>query len=91
MRPPPRVIVDRSEARTAAWYEFFPRSAEGRGDRGSTFRDCLGRVDDAKAMGFDVIYFPPIHPIGHTNRKGRNNSVTSKPGEPGVPYAIGSE
>jgi len=89
--PAPRVVVDRKEARTAAWYEFFPRSAEGHGDRGSTFRDCLPRVDDARAMGFDVIYFPPIHPIGHTNRKGRNNSVTSEPWEPGVPYAIGSE
>src|SRR5205085_2826627 len=89
--PAPRVVVDRKEARTAAWYEFFPRSAEGRGDRGSTFRDALPRIDDAKAMGFDVIYFPPIHPIGQTNRKGRNNSVTSEPGEPGVPYAIGSE
>jgi len=89
--PAPRVIVDRKEARAAAWYEFFPRSAEGHGDRGSTFRDCLPRVDDAKAMGFNVIYFPPIHPIGFTNRKGRNNSVTSEPWEPGVPYAIGSE
>ena len=89
--PAPRVIVDRKEARTAAWYEFFPRSAEGHGDRGSTFRDCLPRVDDARAMGFNVIYFPPIHPIGHTNRKGRNNSVTCEPWEPGVPYAIGSE
>jgi starch synthase (maltosyl-transferring) len=89
--PAPHLIVDRKEARTAAWYEFFPRSAEGRGDRGSTFRDCLPRVDDAKAMGFNVIYFPPIHPIGHTNRKGRNNSVISEPWEPGVPYAIGSE
>ncbi len=89
--PAPRIVVDRKEARTAAWYEFFPRSAEGRGDRGSTFRDCLPRVDDAKAMGFDVIYFPPIHPIGQTNRKGRNNSVTCEPWEPGVPYAIGSE
>jgi starch synthase (maltosyl-transferring) len=89
--PAPRLIVDRKKARTAAWYEFFPRSAEGRGDRGSTFRDCLLRVDDAKAMGFDVIYFPPIHPIGQTNRKGRNNSVTSEPWEPGVPYAIGSK
>src|SRR5581483_6299393 len=89
--PAPRVIVDRTRARTAAWYEFFPRSAGGHGDRGSTFRECLPRVDDAKAMGFDVIYFPPIHPIGHTNRKGRNNSLTSLPGEPGVPYAIGNE
>ena len=88
--PPPRVTVDRVKARTAAWYEFFPRSAEGRADRASTFRDCLARVDDAKAMGFDVIYFPPIHPVGLTNRKGRNNSVTCQPGEPGVPYAIGN-
>jgi starch synthase (maltosyl-transferring) len=89
--PAPRVVVDRTKARTAAWYEFFPRSAEGLADRGSTLRNCLPRVDDARAMGFDVIYFPPIHPIGHTNRKGRNNSVTSQPGEPGVPYAIGNE
>jgi starch synthase (maltosyl-transferring) len=89
--PPPRVVVDRPAALIGAWYEFFPRSAEGRGDRGSTFRDCLPRVDDAKAMGFDVIYFPPIHPIGHTNRKGRNNSITCEPGDPGVPWAIGSE
>ena len=89
--PPPRVIVDRPTAHIAAWYEFFPRSAEGRGDRGSTLRDCLPRVDDARAMGFDVIYFPPIHPIGHTNRKGRNNATTSEPGDPGVPWAIGTE
>ncbi|PYK71842.1 MAG: alpha-1,4-glucan--maltose-1-phosphate maltosyltransferase, partial [Verrucomicrobia bacterium] len=68
--PPPQVVVDRLGARTAAWYEFFPRSAEGKGDRGSTLRDCLPRIEDAKAMGFNVIYFPPIHPIGTTNRKG---------------------
>jgi starch synthase (maltosyl-transferring) len=88
--PAPKVIVDRVAARTAAWYEFFPRSAEGRSDRGSRFRDCLERIDDARAMGFDVIYFPPVHPIGLTNRKGQNNSVTCQPGEPGVPYAIGN-
>lgn len=84
------VWVDRERAAFAAWYEFFPRSAEGKPDSGSTFRDCLGRIDDAKTMGFDVIYFPPIHPIGETNRKGRNNSTTCQPGEPGVPYAIGN-
>jgi starch synthase (maltosyl-transferring) len=89
--PIPRVVVERSAALIGAWYEFFPRSAEGCGDRGSTFRDCLPRVDEAKAMGFDVIYFPPIHPIGHTNRKGRNNSIVCEPGDPGVPWAIGSE
>ncbi|HVE16721.1 MAG TPA: alpha-1,4-glucan--maltose-1-phosphate maltosyltransferase [Chthoniobacterales bacterium] len=88
--PPLGIWVDRREAVFAAWYEFFPRSAEGKPDRGSTFRDCLPRIDDAKAMGFDVIYFPPVHPIGETNRKGRNNSRTSEPGEPGVPYAIGN-
>jgi len=86
----PRVMVDRERAVYAAWYEFFPRSAEGRGDRGSTLRDCLNRIDDAKAMGFDVIYFPPVHPVGQTKRKGPNNSVVSKPEDPGVPYAIGN-
>jgi len=89
--PPPRVVVDRPVAQMAAWYEFFPRSAEGRVDRSSTFRDCLSRIDDAKAMGFNVIYFPPIHPIGHSNRKGRNNATVCQPGDPGVPWAIGSE
>ncbi len=87
---PHPVWVDRERATFAAWYEFFPRSAEGKADSGSTFRDGLGRIDDAKAMGFDVIYFPPIHPIGTTHRKGRNNSLDCNPGEPGVPYAIGN-
>jgi starch synthase (maltosyl-transferring) len=86
----PKVTVDRKEALYSAWYEFFPRSAEGRDDKGSTFRDCLPRVEDARAMGFNVIYFPPIHPIGFAARKGRNNTVTCEPGEPGVPYAIGN-
>ena len=90
-KPYLQITSDRPEALFAAWYEFFPRSAEGKADSGSKFRDCLGRVDDAKAMGFDVIYFPPIHPIGFSNRKGKNNSVTCEPGEPGVPYAIGSQ
>jgi starch synthase (maltosyl-transferring) len=84
------VRADRDRAAFAAWYEFFPRSAEGLPDRGSTFRDCLPRIDDAKAMGFDVIYFPPIHPIGETKRKGANNSLVCQPDDPGVPYAIGN-
>ncbi len=88
--PPHPISVERERSTFAAWYEFFPRSAEGKPDSGSKFRDCLGRIDDAKAMGFDVIYFPPIHPIGTTNRKGRNNSLKCEPGEPGVPYAIGN-
>jgi starch synthase (maltosyl-transferring) len=86
----PLVVVDRREALCAAWYEFFPRSATGESHRGATFRECLPRVEDAKSMGFNVIYFPPIHPIGVTARKGRNNSLTCEPGEPGVPYAIGN-
>lgn len=85
-----RVRVDRVCAAVAAWYEFFPRSAEGKKDSGSTFRKALARIDDAKAMGFDVIYFPPIHPIGTTARKGRNNALHSLPEDPGVPYAIGN-
>jgi starch synthase (maltosyl-transferring) len=89
-KPCLQVVVDRPEALFAAWYEFFPRSAEGKATA-STFRDCLPRLDDARAMGFDVIYFPPIHPIGFTKRKGKNNSVDCEPGDPGVPYAIGSK
>ena len=73
-----------------AGMNFSRARRRGMPDRGSTFRDCLNRIDDAKAMGFDVIYFPPIHPIGESKRKGRNNSVTAEPGEPGVPYAIGN-
>ncbi len=88
--PALRVWVDRRRAACSAWYEFFPRSANGSAEVGSTFRDCLPRIDDARAMGFDVIYFPPIHPIGLTKRKGRNNSLVSEPGDPGVPYAIGN-
>src|SRR4051812_18462212 len=85
-----RVSVERERARFSAWYEFFPRGAEGRADKHSRFRDCLPRLDDAKAMGFDVIYFPPIHPIGVTNRKGKNNTLTTVLGDVGSPWAIGS-
>lgn len=88
--PLQRVRVDRARANFAAWYEFFPRSAQGKKDSGSTLCETLERIDDAKAMGFDVIYFPPIHPIGLTARKGPNNSLHSSPTDPGVPYAIGS-
>ncbi|WP_038158974.1 alpha-1,4-glucan--maltose-1-phosphate maltosyltransferase [Verrucomicrobium sp. BvORR106] len=85
-----QVVVERERARFSAWYEFFPRSAEGRADRHSTFRDCLARLDDAKSMGFDVIYFPPIHPIGVTHRKGKNNTLVALSGDVGSPWAIGS-
>jgi starch synthase (maltosyl-transferring) len=83
------VIVERERARFSAWYEFFPRNAEGRADKHSTFRDCVARLDDARAMGFDVIYFPPIHPIGVTHRKGKNNTLVAETGDVGSPWAIG--
>jgi starch synthase (maltosyl-transferring) len=84
------VMSDRIEARYAAWYEFFPRSQGTLKGKGSTFKDCIKRLPDIKAMGFNVIYLPPIHPIGVTNRKGPNNSLTSGPKDCGSPYAIGS-
>jgi len=83
------VNVERERARFSAWYEFFPRGAEGLADKHSTFRDCLGRLDHAAHLGFDVIYFPPIHPIGITARKGKNNTLTAKEGDVGSPWAIG--
>ncbi len=83
------VIAERERARYSAWYEFFPRGAEGRSDKHSTFRDCLGRLDHAAHMGFDVIYFPPIHPVGITARKGKNNTLTANADDVGSPWAIG--
>lgn len=88
---PLKVIVERERARFSAWYEFFPRGAEGRADKHSTFRDCLPRLDDAKAMGFDTIYFPPIHPIGTTARKGKNNTLVAYADDVGSPWAIGAK
>ncbi|MBX9742433.1 MAG: alpha-1,4-glucan--maltose-1-phosphate maltosyltransferase [Chthoniobacterales bacterium] len=88
--PAQRVRVDRARANLTAWYEFFPRSAQGKKDTGSSLRETLERIDEAKEMGFDVIYFPPIHPIGLTARKGPNNSTEASPKDPGVPYAIGN-
>lgn len=82
--------VDRIAARSSAWYEMVPRSQGTQPDRGATFDDCIARLPDIAALGFDVVYLTPIHPIGTTNRKGRNNSVTAEPGEPGSFYAIGA-
>jgi len=85
------VVVDRPLAQFAAWYEMFPRSQGPRPGRHGTFRDCVERLPDIAAMGFDVLYLPPIHPIGRSFRKGRNNSLTAGPDDPGSPWAIGSE
>jgi starch synthase (maltosyl-transferring) len=83
------LTVDRQEARFAAWYEMFPRSQGTEPGRGATFDDCIARLPAVEAMGFDVVYFVPIHPIGRTNRKGPNNSLHAGPDDPGSPYAIG--
>lgn len=85
------VVVDRVRARYGAWYEIFPRSQGTIPGKGSTFKECEKRLPAIKAMGFDVLYLTPIHPIGRTNRKGKNNSLTATPSDPGSPYAIGNE
>lgn len=85
------ITVDRKKARFSTWYEMFPRSCTDKpGDHG-TFKDCEVRLPYIADMGFDVLYFPPIHPIGHTNRKGKNNSIIVGDSDPGTPWAIGSE
>ncbi|HKE79287.1 MAG TPA: alpha-1,4-glucan--maltose-1-phosphate maltosyltransferase [Solirubrobacteraceae bacterium] len=81
---PLEIDVDRTLARFGAWYELFPRSFGG-------FRGVKEQLPRLAELGFDVLYMPPIHPIGHTNRKGRNNTLTPEPGDPGSPYAIGDE
>jgi starch synthase (maltosyl-transferring) len=84
------MLVEPQRARFSAWYELFPRST-GEAGRHGTFRDVERRLPYIASMGFDVLYLPPIHPIGRTNRKGANNSVKAAPGEPGSPWAIGSD
>ncbi len=83
--------VERRAAEFSSWYEMFPRSQSGDPNRHGTFEDVIKRLPAISAMGFDTIYFPPIHPIGKNNRKGKNNSLTAEPTDPGSPYAIGSD
>ncbi len=88
--------VQRERALVGSWYEFFPRSEGATYDEATdvwtsgTLRTAARRLDDIAAMGFDVVYLTPVHPIGHTNRKGRNNTLDPRPGDPGSPYATGS-
>jgi starch synthase (maltosyl-transferring) len=82
---------ERNRAAFASWYQLFPRSLSGDATRHGIFDDVAQRLPAIQSMGFDVVYFPPIHPIGHTNRKGRNNSLVAEAGDPGSPYAIGSQ
>jgi starch synthase (maltosyl-transferring) len=87
------VLVDaeRLGARFASWYEIFPRSQSADGERHGTFLDVINQLPRIADMGFDVLYFPPIHPIGRINRKGKNNTLSPAPDDPGSPYAIGSQ
>jgi starch synthase (maltosyl-transferring) len=84
------VVVDREKARFSSWYEMFPRSCAPEPGRHGTFKDCERMLPYVASMGFDVLYLPPIHPIGRTNRKGKNNSVISSDKDPGSPWAIGA-
>jgi len=85
------IWVDRERARFASWYELFPRSQSEDPRRHGTFDDAARALDRVAALGFDVVYLPPIHPVGTTNRKGRNNSLIATADDPGSPWAIGSE
>ncbi|MGK2911613.1 MAG: alpha-1,4-glucan--maltose-1-phosphate maltosyltransferase [Sphingobium sp.] len=87
---PQSVDAERLAARFSSWYEIFPRSQTDDPRRHGTFADVVSRLPAIRAMGFDTLYFPPIHPIGRTNRKGPNNSLTAGPDDPGSPYAIGA-
>jgi starch synthase (maltosyl-transferring) len=84
------LLADRARARFSAWYEMFPRSASAAPGHHGTFADLRGRLPYVAAMGFDVLYLPPIHPIGRERRKGRNNSLVAEPGDVGSPWAIGA-
>ncbi len=86
-----QVYVDRKKANFSTWYEFFPRSASPKPNTHGTFKDCEALLPRIANMGFDTLYFPPIHPIGEVNRKGKNNTVDAKKGDSGVPWAIGSK
>lgn len=83
--------VERLKARFSSWYELFPRSETDSPQRHGRFRDVQSRLPMIRDMGFDVLYFPPIHPVGRTHRKGPNNALNAGPEDPGSPYAIGSE
>ncbi|MBI3468786.1 MAG: DUF3416 domain-containing protein, partial [Planctomycetes bacterium] len=85
------VVVDRERARFGAWYEMFPRSAGSDPTRSATLREAEARLPQIAAMGLDVLYLPPIHPIGRSFRKGPNNSLVAGPNDPGSPWGIGSE
>ncbi len=85
------ITVERQKAAFSTWYEMFPRSCAAEAGRHGTFKDCEARLPYIAEMGFDVLYLPPIHPIGKQYRKGRNNAIARSPDDAGSPWAIGSE
>ena len=86
-----KVAVERNKSLFSTWYEFFPRSTSETPGQHGTFKDCERILPKVREMGFDVLYFPPIHPVGKINRKGRNNAVNAESGDVGSPWAIGSD
>ncbi|RUA07356.1 MAG: alpha-1,4-glucan--maltose-1-phosphate maltosyltransferase, partial [Flavobacteriia bacterium] len=86
-----KIYVDRLKARFSTWYEFFPRSASEKEGVHGTFKDCERLLPRVAEMGFDTLYFPPVHPIGEVNRKGKNNSTNIVSGDVGSPWGIGSK
>ena len=86
-----KVYVDRKKARFSTWYEFFPRSASEQEGKHGTFNDCHRLLPRVAEMGFDTLYFPPIHPVGEVNRKGKNNTTTAQKGDVGSTWGIGSK
>lgn len=89
--PVHQLMVEREKAYFSTWYEFFPRSCANDVSRHGTFKDACGRFPEIARMGFDIVYFPPIHPIGRVFRKGRNNALEAAAGDVGSPWAIGAE
>jgi starch synthase (maltosyl-transferring) len=86
-----KVYVDRKKALFSTWYEFFPRSASREVGKHGTFKDCIALLPRVAKMGFDTLYFPPIHPIGEVNRKGKNNATVAQTDDVGSPWGIGSQ
>ncbi len=86
-----QVVIDRERAGFSTWYEMFPRSCSAEPGKHGTFKDCEARLPYVAGMGFDVLYLPPLHPIGRTHRKGKNNNPVAGPHDPGSPWAIGSK
>jgi starch synthase (maltosyl-transferring) len=84
------LVADRPRARAGAWYTMVPRSQGPVPGQHGTFKDCIARLPDVAAMGFDVVHLTPVHPIGHTNRRGRNDAATATDSDPGNPYSIGN-